>query len=393
MPLFSALARFKNLTSLDCFRILFDRSHVNVINTLSHLTHAEFTECQWVYRHHIPYEERMHLQHLLVDHGPNKRRYNWLFNTHPNHLTSLTLTSGMPADFISGLLPPLPNLESLEINGIAMVHPEFPSFLSLCPGLIELRVTTDALLPSYVRAAEDVITMISPDFIPDLRVYEGPAGFLPALTRGRLVTHVGVYACPMFMNTFTMTVGSAFMKQQVRSLKIRVPKVTKRILALISYFKAMLAVEIVVTNEGRCMKSRQSYNDILTALDNSVFPPPRHLEYLSIAEESTTWGEPKESPWYDYQRRLRQHTSLSSSKEHSDSSSSLSSPSSRPIPESEFINKCTSLRYVMLSDSSRIIAAWNPQLKTDPQHVEIKTFRQWQRQRLGLLDPIPYGSL
>lgn len=165
----------------------------------------------------------------------------------------------MPADFISGFLPPLPNLESLEINGIAILHPEFPAFLGLCPGLIELRITTDALLPFYVRAADDVMAVIPEDCIPDLRVYEGPAKFLPALTRGRLVTHVGVYACPMFMSTFTVSVASAFMKHQVRSLKIRVPRVTAQMLALISYFKATLAVEIVVTNEGQPIHSRQTY--------------------------------------------------------------------------------------------------------------------------------------
>lgn len=258
-PLFSALAHFKNLTDLDCFRILFDEHHVAIVRSLSHLTRAEYTECQWVHRLPIPFENRMRLHHLLVDHGPNKHRYNWLFNTHPDYLMSLVLTSGMPADFISGFLPPLPNLESLEINGIAVLHPEFPAFLCLCPGLIELRITTDALLPSYVRATEDVMAVIPPDCIPDLRVYEGPAKFLAGLTRGRLVTHVGVYVCPLYMDAFTIRVGSAFKKQQVRSLKLRVPRLTGQMLALLSYFKAALAVELVVTNEDQPVESRQTY--------------------------------------------------------------------------------------------------------------------------------------
>lgn len=257
--LFCALARFQNLTDLDCFRILFDERHVSVVKSLPNLTRAEFTECQWVHRQPVPFEDRMHLHHLLVDHGPNKHRYNWLFNTHPDHLRSLVLTSGMPADFISGFLPPLPNLESLEINGMAMLHPELPAFLTLCPGLIELRVTTDRLFPGYIRAAYDVMAVIPPDCIPDLRVYEGPAKFLPAFTKGRLVTHVGVFACPLYQNFFTSNVGSAFKKHQVRSLRIRVPKVTEQVLALMSYFKAVLAVEISVTNEGEPVHSRQTY--------------------------------------------------------------------------------------------------------------------------------------
>ncbi len=263
--IFSALSRFENLTDLDCFRILFNEHHVNVMKSLPHLIRAEFTECQWVHRQPILFEDRMRLHHLLVDHGPNKHRYNWLFNTHPDHLRSLVLTSGMPADFISGFLPPLPNLESLEINGMAMLHPELPAFLHLCPGLIELRVTTDRLFPRYTQAACDVVALIPRGCLPDLRVYEGPAEFLPVLTKGRLVTHVGVFACPSSQNSFTFKVGSAFKKQQIRSLKIRVPKVTEQVIALMSYFNATLAVEISVTNENEPTQSRQTYRVNLKA--------------------------------------------------------------------------------------------------------------------------------
>ncbi|KAF5353193.1 hypothetical protein D9756_007877 [Leucocoprinus leucothites] len=388
-PLFSALAKFDKLTDLDCFRILFDERHVSVINSLCHLTRAEFTECQWMYRHNIPFENRMQLQHLLVNHGPNRHRYNWLFNTHPDRLKSLVLSSGMPAGFISGFLPPLPNLESLEINGIAMLHPEFPVFVTLCPGLIELRVTTDSLFPSFARAAKGVIDVIPSASIPDLRIYEGPAKFLPSLTRGRLVTHVGVYACPLLMKTFTMNVGSAFKKRQIRSLKIRVPTVTGQVIALLSYFKAILAVEIVVTNEDQPAEARQTYMDVLIALDKSAFSPPLKLEYLSIAEENTVWGVPRESPWYSYQRECQQKLSLPAP--------SPSSPTSEgrlcthTIPDSPFIAKCANLRYVMLSDDSGLIACWNPRTMTCCE--EIQSFRQWQRRRLRLFDPIPYESL
>jgi hypothetical protein len=56
-----------------------------------------------------------------------------------------------------------------------------------------------------------------------------------------------------------MKIGSAFKKTQIRSLKIRVPTVTEQIIALFSYFKAILAVEIVVTNEDQPPDSRQTY--------------------------------------------------------------------------------------------------------------------------------------
>ncbi|KAJ3574022.1 hypothetical protein NP233_g2042 [Leucocoprinus birnbaumii] len=289
-PLVSALAKLENLTDLDCFRILFEEKHVRVLNSLRNLTRAEFTECQWMYRQNIPYEDRMRLQHVLVNHGPNKLRYNWFFNTHPDHLRSLVLSSGMPSGLISGVVPTLPNLESLEINGIAVLHPELPMFLSLCPSLIELRITTDSLFPSYTRAAEGVLEVIPSTSIPELRIYEGPVTFLPMLTKGRLVTHVGVYACPKLMKSFAKNVGSAFKKRQIKSLKIRVPTITEQAVALLSYFKSLLAVEIIVTNEGA--KSRQTYQDILTILDRSTFPPPARLEYLSVAEANTEWGVP-----------------------------------------------------------------------------------------------------
>ncbi|KXN90418.1 hypothetical protein AN958_04287 [Leucoagaricus sp. SymC.cos] len=390
-PLFSVVAKFKNLTDLDCFRILFDECHVNVINSLPNLIRAEFTECQWMHRQPVPFEDRMQLRHLLVDHGPNRQRYNWLFNTHPDHLVSLVLTSGMPAALISGFLPPLPNLESLEINGIAMLHPEIPSFFTLCPALIELRVTTDSLWPSYARAADAVVNVISAGCIPDLRMYEGPVNFLPAFTRGRLVTHVGVYACPLLMQNFTIKVGSAFKKQQIRSLKIRVPIITDQIIALLCYFKAILAVEIVVTNEGQPPESKQTYLDVLAALDTSTFHPPRNLEYLSIAEEATAWGTPKESPWYQYQRESQQRV-LSQSPTQSLLPPSLSEARSfhTTTPGSSFIQKCHNLQYVMLSDGPGVIAAWNPRTSFSS---EIKTIRQWQRQRLGLFEPVVYNSL
>ncbi len=116
-------------------------------------------------------------------------------------------------------------------------------------------------------------------------------------------------------------------------------------------------------------------------LDQSIFPPPPNLEYLSIADEDTIWGTPKESPWYKLDELSRIDSFAPPGTE----------PSLYPIPHSPFIRKCAKLRYAMLSDDSGVVVAWNP--RTGSRDVEIEMFRQWQRHRLGLFDPVPYDSL
>lgn len=120
-------------------------------------------------------------------------------------------------------------------------------------------------------------------------------------------------------------------------------------------------------------------------LDQSIFPPPPHLQYLSVANENTIWGTPKESHWYSLDERSRAGS-------FSDSESPLLQHPVIP-PSSLFIKKCHNLRYAMLSDDSGVIVAWNPHTGNPKGHVvEIETFRQWQRHRLGLFNPVPYDS-